>query len=434
MIKKIIKKIIIFLLQFEARLILKKYKPKIIAISGTVGKTSAKDAIYRVLSSKLKVRKSEKSYNNEIGVPLTIIGSKSGWNNVFAWIFNLIKGLKVIFSKNHYPSWLILETGVDRPGDMGKMLKLIRPDIGVITALGEIPVHIEYFKEIEDLIREKAKILQALKKDNFAILNCDDKGILELKSKIDASIITYGFSEEADFKASNYRIIFRKEGDREIPEGISFKVDYQGNIIPVRLYGSFGRQIVYAALASMAVGSILNFNLVEMAELLSNYESPPGRLRLLEGIKHSSILDDTYNSSPIAVRTALELLKEIPAKRKISVLGDMLELGKYTIEEHRRMGRMAKESADILFFIGPRSKFAAEEAEIEGVKKENIFEFSTSEEVKMTVQEKIKEGDLILIKGSQSMRMEKITEEIMLHPEKKEELLVRQEKEWLNRS
>ena len=162
---------------------------------------------------------------------------------------------------------------------------------------------------------------------------------------------------------------------------------------------------------------------------------------MIEGIKNTSILDDTYNSSPTALAAAFETMNELyrasedkKFKRKIVILGDMLELGKYTIEEHKKAGQLVVESGAKLFFtIGPRMKFAAEEARAQGFNPKNIFEFSTSDEARMAVQEKIKEGDLILIKGSQRTRAEKITEEIMAHPELKDELLVRQEKEWEGR-
>lgn len=433
MIKKILKNIIVFLLRLEAKLILKKYKPKIIGVTGTVGKTSAKDAIFEVVSKKFRARKSEKSYNSELGVPLTILGAKSAWNNPFQWFFILSKGIKLLIKKQEYPQWLILEMGVDRPKDMKKILGYAKPDISVITTLGETPVHIEYFKNPEELIGEKSRIIKILKPEGFAVLNADDKAISEIKEKTKARILTFGFSQEADLIASDYHIVFKKEGEKDIPEGITFKVNYKGNIIPVRIFGAFGKQVVYAALSAIATGIALELNLVEMAELLSHYQSAPGRLKLLEGVKNTFILDDSYNSSPVAVDAAFEVLAELPAKRKIVILGDMLELGKYTIDEHKKIGREAKKIANLFFAVGPRMKFAAEEARTAGFNPKNIFEFSTSDEAKLEAQKKIKEGDLILIKGSQGMRMEKITEEIMAHPEIKEELLVRQEREWQNR-
>lgn len=405
-------------------MILRKYKPKIIAVGGTVGKTSAKEAIFSVCEGRVSIRKSEKSYNSEIGVPLAIIGGKTGWNNPLAWLTNLFRGLKVLASKAEYSDWLILEMGVDRPGDMKKLTSWVKPRIAVITALGNVPVHIEYFKDAEDLKKEKGKLVRILKEENYAIINGDDASAMELAKKTKANVLTFGFLGEPDIKASNYRLT---------PEGVTFKVDYKSNIVPIRLSGIFGKQAVYAALAALGAGSAMGLNMIEMAESLSKYKSPPGRLNLLEGIKGSLILDDSYNSSPLAVEAALEVLKEMPSKRKIAALGDMLELGKYTIDEHRKVGRLARDAADILFTVGPRSKFTAEEARVAGMSAENIFEFSASDEAKGKIQEILQEGDLILIKGSQGTRMEKITEEIMAHPEKKGELLVRQEREWQNR-
>src|SRR3989344_1903834 len=143
--KSFFKKIITAILQAEARLILRKYKPKIAAITGTVGKTSAKDAIYTVLSGSHYVRKSQKSFNSELGVPLTIIGAASGWNNPLLWLYNIIAGLGVILLKNHYPKWLVLEVGVDQPGDMQKITSWLKPDIAVITRFSKVPVHVEFF-------------------------------------------------------------------------------------------------------------------------------------------------------------------------------------------------------------------------------------------------------------------------------------------------
>jgi len=422
MFKSILKNIIAIFLKIEAKLILKKYKPKIVAITGTVGKTSTKDAIALILAIKFNVRKSEKSYNSELGVPLTIIGAKSAWNNVFEWFLVFLKGLKALIKKEEYPEWLVLEMGVGKPKDMERLVSWIFPNIAVFTALAEIPVHVEKFPSAEDLIKEKIKLAGALKKDGCLILNGDDKIILNLK---ESKTITYGFTEGLDLIASNYNIS---------PDGINFKIDYKGNIIPVRIPNVFGKQYVYTALAALAVGISLELNLVETVEAISRFKPPAGRLNLLEGIKNSFILDDTYNSSPIAVLAALEVLKTLPAERKIAVLGDMLELGKFTIEEHKKLGRLVKEfKIDLLFTVGPRAKFIADEARCVGFDPQNIFEFSNSEEAKIPLQEKIKQKDLILVKGSQVMRMEKIIEEIMAHPELKPELLARQEKEWQNK-
>ena len=171
-------------------------------------------------------------------------------------------------------------------------------------------------------------------------------------------------------------------------------------------------------------------NLVEMAEALSTYVAPAGRLKLIKGEKETWILDDTYNASPMATHAALDVLRDFPARRRIAVLGDMMELGQYTIQAHRAVADHAKECADIVFTVGPRAKFIADELAAHLFNKENLQNFSDSEEAGHALEKFIQPGDLILVKGSQSMRMEKIVEEIMANPEEKEKLLVRQEPEW----
>jgi UDP-N-acetylmuramoyl-tripeptide--D-alanyl-D-alanine ligase len=446
--KTIFKKIIVFIITIEARFILRKYRPNIIAITGSVGKTSTKDAIASVLKNKYFVRKTTKSYNSEIGVPLVVLGCENAWFNPFLWLGNILTGLKLIFFKNDYPEWLVLELGVERPGDMSNLISWVRPTISVITALADIPVHVEYFSGPEDLMKEKAKILKGLGVDNHVILNADDFSVLSLGEHTKAKVTSYGFNQDADLLVSNYLILLREEAlktsgadgsdnlmpesgvKRSIPEGISFKVDFKGSSVPIRVFNAFGRHHVYPALAALAVGSTVGLNLVEMSESLSNYESPPGRLKLLEGEKNTFVLDDTYNSSPVANRAALDVLKDIPAKRKIAVLGDMLELGKYTIEAHKSIGDYAAEAADFVFTVGPRAKFIVEGLKDKGFNSKNIFTYSNSDDAKKDIEDFIQEDDLILIKGSQGMRMEKIVEEIMAHPENKEKLLVRQDKKW----
>lgn len=431
--KKILKNIIVKIITFEAKLVLKKHKPKIVAITGSVGKTSTKDAVAAVLGKHFKVRKSIKSYNSELGVPLVIFDCESGWLNPLKWLVNILKGIKVLLLEKNYPEWLVLELGVERPKDMENLVSWLKPHISVVTTMAEIPVHVEFFPGPESLVREKAKILKNLKVDDFAILNSDDEVVFDLREKTKAHVTTFGFSGDADLVASNYRILFKNE-EVVYPEGISFKVDVDGNSVPIRIFNAFGRHHVYPALVALAVGRAVGFNLVEMAESLSVYKTPPGRLRLIKGVKNSFILDDTYNSSPVALRAALDTLRDLPAKRKIVVLGDMLELGKYTIEAHRNMAEYIIDAGvNVVFVVGPRAKFIAEGLREKNFDKENIFEFSDSNEAKKHVEEIIESGDLILVKGSQSMRMERVVEEIMSEPEKAKELLVRQEQAWLNK-
>ena len=171
-----------------------------------------------------------------------------------------------------------------------------------------------------------------------------------------------------------------------------------------------------------------------MVEALAKFKTPKGRSRVIEGIKGTYIIDDTYNSSPVAAEAAIATLSQFKTLgKKIAVLGDMLELGKYAVAEHKRIGALAGGVCDTLLCVGVRARYMAEGAEAGGLSEKNIFQFDDAREAGKFLEQLIKTGDVILVKGSQSMRMERVVEEIMAHPEQKEELLVRQEEEWLKR-
>lgn len=424
------------LLQYILKLLVKavvwKYQPTVIGITGNVGKTSVKEAIFSVVSSRFRARRGLKNYNNEIGLPLVVLGEESAGKNFFKWLAIFCRALRLIAFRADYPEILILEMGADKPGDIGYLLSIVRPKIGVVTAIGEIPAHVEFFAGPEELAKEKAKLPASLPVNGYAILNFDDDTVLAMKSGTKAHPLTFGLGEGASVRATDIHLFFRRENG-EPAAGLSFKANYKGSIVPVRLLNVFGKHQVYAALAGIAAGSALNMNLVEISQALANYKSPPGRLNLLKGIKNTVILDDTYNASPMATRAALETLAEISLEnngRKIAVLGDMLEIGKYSVEAHQTIGQIARKIADVIFTVGPRAKFIAEEAESLGFSKDKIFRFDDSVSAGKELQKIIQEGDVILVKGSQSMRMEKIVEEIMAEPLRAKELLVRRGEEW----
>ncbi len=426
--KELFKKIITYILRVESELVLYKYKPKIIAITGSVGKTSTKDAVYAVLSKFSDVRRSEKSYNSEIGLPLTILDCPNGWSSPIIWAKNIFKGLWLIVASHKYPKWLVLEVGVGKAGDMQMTASWLKTDVVVVTAIGETPSHIEFFNSRKHLIEEKSELIKTLKKDGILILNADDEDVLAMKHKTKQCIVTYGFKEGADIVGSGDSILYSDDG---VPEGIIFRVDEEGNSMPVEIEGVFGRNHVYASLCTLAVARALKLNTLTAIDALKNYDVPAGRMRLLAGINESTIIDDTYNSSPLACESALKTIKEIKMiGRRIAVLGDMLELGKHTVEAHKNIGKIARDIVDILIVVGPRAKSIEEGALENGMKQENIFEFSNSNEAGEFVKNFVTKGDIILVKGSQGVRMEKVTEAILLDKENKEKLLVRQDSEW----
>ncbi len=434
--KKILKKIIVFVLTTLAILVLKKYRPKIIAITGSVGKTSTKDAIFTVLSTFYSVRKSEKSYNSETGVPLSILGAPSGWNNIGVWMNDIIVGLDLLLFKHEYPTWLVLEVGADRPGDIEHIARWLKPDITVVTRFPDLPAHIEFFSSTEEIIKEKSFLAHATKEAGYIILNRDDEKVYALHDSVPRAHFSYGFSDGATLVASNDALWYESENEenRGALLGLIYTLSFDGKTMPVRLPGVVGRAYVYITLAALSVAYALKLNMVEAVESLASYNTPPGRLHLLPGIRGSILIDDTYNSSPAACEAGLQTLASIKTdKRKFAVLGDMLELGRFTDEAHLEIGKLARRSADVLITVGLRAKHIRDGALVARMPKKNIQEFVDAKSAGEFLKNEVQEGDFVFVKGSQGVRMERTVEAIMAHPEDKEKLLVRQEPEWLRR-
>ncbi len=445
--KSFFKKAIVYILRILSKFVLLKYKPKVIAITGSVGKTSTKDAVYAVLSKFAYVRKSEKSFNSEIGLPLTILGVSNGWNNPLSWLQNIGRGIWLLIWSHKYPNWLVLEVGIGKPGDMKKTASWLKTDAVIITAIGETPAHIEFFNSRKHLIDEKASLIKTLKKDGILILNNDDEAVSDMKNKTKNIVITYGFNSDSDILASGDAIFYDDKGLPAMPahagqagepKGVTFRIDAGGSSLPVVIEGVFGRNHIYASLASLALSFGLKWNMLEAINALKNYDVPAGRMRLLKGINNSLIIDDTYNSSPFASESALKTLGGIkqnglPAQagRKITVLGDMLELGKHTKEAHENVGKIAKENANVLIVVGQRAKSIKDGAIEANMDNQKIFEFSDSREAGEFLKTFVNTNDIVLIKGSQGMRMERAVEAILQDQANKKNLLVRQELEWI---
>lgn len=428
--KKTLLNILQFILRKLARAIIKKYKPIVIGIAGSVGKSTTKEAIFTVLKQEKKIRASHASLNNEIGLPLTILGNYENiqtaggflfWFGVIgAAILNLIRRMD-------YPEILILEYAADRPKDIDYLLSVARPNIAVVTAIGEIPAHVEFYSGPSEVAEEDSKIVSALLPRGWAILNYDDELVLSMKEKFKTgSVATFGFNEKADIRI----IGFENKSDGHRPVGVVFKLKQGENFVPIKIEAAFGQGLAYAGAAAAAVASIFNINLAKVSSALAFFKPLSGRTKLIRGIKSSYIIDDSYNASPSATRAGLEVVKELNSKRKVLVLGDMGELGKYAIQAHQEIGRLAGQIGEIIIAVGDKAKFIAEEAKQTAPDKEVLI-FENSETAKLEVQKIIRSGDLIFIKGSQAMRMEKITLEIMERPELAFELLPRQYGKWL---
>ncbi len=422
--KSIFKKIITFIIQSEARLVLKKYKPKIVAVTGSVGKTSTKDAIYSVLSTSGHVRKSQKSFNSEIGVPLTILGCENAWSSVWLWFKNIFYGLELILFKVKYPETLVLEVGADHPGDIQRITSWLKPDVVVMTKISLVPVHVEFFPSRENLVVEKSYLARALKKNGTLILSEDDEDVKKIGQGMSQKTLTFGLSFSSSVSASHESIIYEEKNGLRRPIGMSFKLNYSGNSLPITIHGVLGVQQIYPLIAAAAVGISFNILLTTIVESLNKHVASKGRMNIISGINESTIIDDSYNSSPDALREALITLSKVECTgKKVAILGDMLELGKYSVEEHKKAGDLAHKVSSVVITVGQRAQMMGGE----------LVSFNNSEEAGQYARGIIERGDVVLVKGSQSMRMEKVVKVLMAEPEKAGEVLVRQEEEWLSR-
>lgn len=418
-----------------ARATLRRHHPVVVGITGSVGKTSTKEAAFAVLATRYRARRSEKNYNTEIGVPLTILGIRHQGANPIGW------GLAVAFAvwrllrpARRYPEALILEMGADRSGDIAYLAGLVRPSVGVITAIGDVPVHVEFFRGPRELALEKSKLIEALPPDGRAVLNADDPVVAALATRTRGRVITFGFGEGSSLRVTEYHLDAVPGAS---PTGIRFVLSHRGRAAEVRLADAFGRQQAYAAAAAVGVGIAFGMKLEEAAGALAAYRAPPGRLKLIPGLRGSLLLDDTYNASPAATAAALDVLAEFPAGRRIAVLGDMLELGAWSEAAHRAVGRRVAAVADVFIATGPRMALALGEAGKAlgrpGRPRIALQAVPDAYAAGRRLAELLRPGDVALLKGSQGMRMERAVEAAMAEPQRAPELLVRQTVDWKQR-
>jgi UDP-N-acetylmuramoyl-tripeptide--D-alanyl-D-alanine ligase len=420
------KTLFVWYLNILARLTLRRFKPRIVGITGSVGKTSTKEAIFCVLKNHVQTRANKSSYNNEFGLPLTILGLDTPGRNPFGWIMVFIKAILVLLGSD-FPKVLVLEMGADRTGDIKKLLSVVgRLDVAILTDIGVS--HLENYSNLQALVNEKLSIFFGLKNDGLAILNGDNEKIRASLSLIKQPKLTYGFDESSDAQAVEFQFL-----DKDGSSGTNFKIRHKGTVVPFYLPESFGKPNVYAALAAAAAGLFFGLNLVNASEALMNYRGPAGRLKLLYGIKRTWIIDDTYNAAPASTLAALEVLNQISKGRKVVAIGDMAELGPESEALHRQIGvRIQEMGVSLVFAIGSKAK-AIEDELLKRKFSGRVLWFEDSDKARMTVQNLLVEGDTILIKGSQSVRMEKIVKEIMTDPMSADRLLVRQSEAWLKR-
>ncbi len=280
------------------------------------------------------------------------------------------------------------------------LLKNSRKPIVVLTHVGDIPSERESFAGEEP--HELRELVSFVKEKGGVVLNFDDETIRGFKDLAKARVITFGFQKKSDVRASDINMDL---------EGTNFKINYQNYTIPFWLERVFGKEQIYAVASSAAVALLEEINLVSASRLLRKYKSPSGKMRMIRGIKKTWIIDNTKDAHSSSMREALSLLSRIgKEKRRVAVLGDVLNSEKDPAFVHEEIGREAAKRCDLLFAIGARAKFLAKGAKENGMEK--VYHYYDPDQAKKEIQREMKEGDIVLVDASEEAPMEKVLEEI----------------------
>jgi UDP-N-acetylmuramoyl-tripeptide--D-alanyl-D-alanine ligase len=350
-----------------------RHELRVIGITGSVGKTTTKELSAAVLSRRYVTLKSEASYNNEIGLPLTLMHLTDEYERA------------------------VLEMGMYDVGEISDLTRIARPHVGVVTIIG--PVHLERARTLERIVKAKTELVEALPPapEGVAILNYDDERVREMAQATQARVFYYGLSSAADLWADDIEGLGL--------EGIRFQLHYGDETLHIKI-PLLGQHSVHTALRAAAVGLVEGLTWQEIVEGL---REPSAQLRLMAvpGPGGATVLDDTYNASPASTIAALNLLDELDG-RKIAVLGDMLELGDYEREGHEKVGMRALEVADVLIAVGSRGRVIGETALRWGMPADQVYIVEENTEAISLLRQMVTGDDVILVKGSRGMQMEEI--------------------------
>ena len=347
----------------------------VVAVTGSVGKTTTREVLSGVLEQRYRVLRSEGNLNTEVGVPLSIMRARPGHQVV------------------------ALEMGMYALGEIRALARLAQPDIGVVTNVG--PTHLERLGSLENIAEAKSELVQELPAGGLAVLNVDDPRVRAMGGRTMARVAYYGLDPVADFWAD--------EVESRGLQGMRFVLHHGADHLHVKTL-MLGIHSVHAALAASAVAHHLGMSLEETAEALRKV-SPSLRLIVEAGINGSTVIDDSYNASPASTLAALNLLADLEG-RKVAVLGDMRELGIFQEEGHRMVGRRAAEAADVVVAVGDLGSIIGREAIAGGMPAEAVFFAASNAEAVEKLERILKPGDCVLVKGSRGMAMEEIVEAV----------------------
>lgn len=367
-------------LQAIAKHIRDKLDVEVIGITGSTGKTCTKDMIASVLAQARNVVSTEKNYNNEIGVPLTILKA------------------------NESTEILVVEMAMRGVGQIRQLAEIVQPTMGLVTNVGK--THFELLGSEEKIADAKSELVEAIPSEGMVILNADDKWTEKLRRLSSAPVVTYGVSESAEFKAVDIQT--DAEGRP------SFRIVTDSNELSLSLPFP-GRHNVYNALAACAVASEIHISQARIKRGLETCAISEMRMQVFNTPDGVIIINDAYNASPTSMKAALETLSDLAGKkRKIAVLGDMLELGTLSEMAHFKIGELVSDSkVDILITVGEKSKRIAVGAMSKGMSLRQVIQCEKTLEASAVLADQVKPGDVVLIKASRGMELEKAVDALI---------------------
>ena len=343
-----------------------QYDIPVVAVTGSVGKTSTKDLIAGVVSEEYKTLKTKGNYNNEIGLPLTVLSLKD-------------------------EEAMVVEMGMNHFGEIRKLTNIAKPTVAVITNIGT--AHIGNLGSRENILKAKLEILEGLKGNTVIINNDNDllhKWALENKDKY--NIITYGITNESDYMAKNIKSY---EDKSEFTVSSKTDINNKNILVPVG-----GEHFILNSLCGVAVGEYLKVPTEKIIDGIAKLELTKKRMEILKSKSGATVINDTYNANYDSMKAAIAYLKAIKNKRKIAILGDMLELGDYSKELHEKVGVEVDSKIDILITIGKEAKYIAEKS-----KAKQIIECDNIEEAIEKIKKIETKDDAILLKASNGMKL-----------------------------
>jgi UDP-N-acetylmuramoyl-tripeptide--D-alanyl-D-alanine ligase len=432
-----------------ARAVIRRERLFVVAVTGSIGKSTAKQAIGAVLRSDLpehRVRVTSKNYNNELGVPLTVFGKPAPGRNPLAWISLLCTAFaaRIGFWRSGLRT-LVLEMGADKPGDIAYLTSVAAPDVAVVTAIASedstaTPVHAANYPNIEALVEEKSQLVRALKTGGTAVLNADDARVFGMRHLTHEHVLTFGEADGSDVRIAKTSVRMEETPDGRKPTGLEILLECYQRTYELFIPGVYGRSIAYAVASGVAVGQAMDILEEQVTAMASAFTPMPGRTRIIEGIKRTTLFDDSYNASPSSTLSSLRDLAALqlaPGQRRAACIGEMRELGDTAQAMHRMVGaEAARLGLDLLVVCGIFAHAMAEGALANGMNPEAVKVIEDTPEAGLFLQDWIKPGDVVLAKASEGtqktkgVRMERVIKELMADPMRAEQLLVRQGAVW----